>query len=163
MEDNYTQPAPEKSAEEVSWDAEFAEAGTNSDGVAGTLAGLAKLAVQVPAAIVQIGADMFPEDARQHARAAVRESFLALRSLLGAVGDSIESVLAEPGEGGKQTATVSGPPGTWGTARAAGASSSSKVKRIEVSESTPSPSSAEAAPTESDVPEDRGLRADIDY
>jgi len=73
---------------------------------------------------------MIPDETARHARAAAREGFLALRTLFGAVGDRIEEMLQEPGTTTVDTdaGAVKGPPGTWGSSRAA----SSKVKRIEV-------------------------------
>jgi hypothetical protein len=126
----------ERTPEEVAWDEEF-ESDAQSD-LMTDLKGLAKFASRIPGALVQMPAALVPEETARHARAAARESFLALRSFLGAIGDSIEEVLAEPATTTNATATVQGPPGTWGTGRAAGNTpatlSSSKVKRIEVSE-----------------------------
>lgn len=169
MDNDYTQTGAEKSAEEVSWDKEFSsptESAANNIG--STLADLGQLLVQVPAAIISMSNVMFPEDTRRHARAAARESFLTVRSLLAAVGDGIEGLLAEPSEsdsGSKPKATVSGPAGTWGTARAGGGASGStagnKSRRIEISDTEDSSTNDSA--DNGDVPEDRGLRADIDY
>lgn len=162
MDDN-TQPEAGRSAEEVAWDEEFSSPGkTAGDSIGSTLADMGRLLVQVPAAIVSMSNVMFPEDTRRHARAAAREGFLTVRSLLAAVGDGIEGMLAEPQEGGgKPQTTVSGPAGTWGTAKSGGASgttSGNKTRRIEVSDSEASlPADDEEAPA------DRGLRADIDY
>lgn len=158
MDDN-TQPEAGRSAEEVAWDEEFSSPGkTAGDSIGSTLADMGRLLVQVPAAIVSMSNVMFPEETRRHARSAAREGFLAVRSLLAAVGDGIEGMLAEPQEGGgKPQTTVSGPAGTWGTAKAGGASGN-KTRRIEVSDAQASlPADDEEAPA------DRGLRADIDY
>ena len=146
----------ERSAEEIAWDEEFAETKEGNDFVT-TMSDLLALAIKIPVAIVQIPINMLPSDTRRHARAAVREGFLAARSLVGAIGDGIENMLADPSD---SPAPVSGPPGTWGTARhspqqsraSSGAEASSgKVKRIELEDE-------EAPPGEG-----RGLRADIDY
>lgn len=179
MDNDNTQTGAERSAEEVAWDEEFSTPSKNTaDSIGATLADLGQLLVQVPAAIISMSNVMFPEETRRHARAAARESFLTVRSLLGAVGDGIEDLLAESGEGDHkpQKATVSGPAGTWGTTKAGGGTSGStagnKSRRIEISDTeagaTTSDSGSGAAQQpssadDSDLPEDRGLRADIDY
>ena len=146
----------ERSAEEIAWDEEFADTKGSNDFVT-TVSDLLALAIKIPLAIVQMPINMLPPDTRRHARAAVQESFLAARTLVGAIGDGIENMLADPSD---SPAPVSGPPGTWGTARhspqqskASGSvdASPSKVKRIELEDE-------EAPPGEG-----RGLRADIDY
>ncbi len=146
----------ERSAEEIAWDEEFAETKESND-FATTVSDLLALAIKIPVAIVQMPINMLPPDTRRHAREAVREGFLAARSLVGAIGDGIENMLSDPSD---SSAPVSGPPGTWGTARhspqqskATGNAegSPSKVKRIELD-------NEEAPPGEG-----RGLRADIDY
>jgi hypothetical protein len=168
MDDQDKNPEIERSDEEIAWDEEFADARRDTD-VVGTLGDLARLVVQVPVAIVQMPMNMLPQDTRRHARAAVREGFLAVRSLLSAVGDGIEEILAEPAGSANPTTVRSGPPGTWGTAPseqspfATGTLSSSKVKRIELSEEE-GPSTQPNASTEDAEPrESRGMRADIDY
>jgi hypothetical protein len=127
----------QRSAEEVAWDEEFRNE-TQSDPIS-ELQGLLKFALRLPGALVQMPMALVPDETAQHARAAAREGFLAVRSLLGAVGDSIEQMLAEPSGTSGPATTVQGPPGTWGTGRASmtgtGGTSSPKVKRIEVSES----------------------------
>lgn len=147
----------ERSAEEIAWDEEFEEAKGSND-FATTVSDLLALAIKIPVAIVQMPINMLPPDTRRHARAAVREGFLAARSLVGVIGDSIESMLADPSD--SLGTPVSGPPGTWGTARhspqqskATGSTeaSPSKVKRIELEDEEVPPG------------EGRGLRADIDY
>ena len=143
----------ERSAEEIAWDEEFAETKESNDFVT-TVSDLLALAIKIPVAIVQMPINMLPTDTRHHARAAVREGFLAARSLVGAIGDGIENMLSDPSD---TPAPVNGPPGTWGTARHTGGpqpskeANSSKVKRIEFEDE-------EAPPGEG-----RGLRADIDY
>ena len=157
---NTTQPETaetERSAEEIAWDQEFADTKSGND-LASTVTDLLALAVKIPLAIIQMPVNMLPTDTRRHARAAVREGFLAARSLVGAIGDGIEGMLADPSDA---PAPISGPPGTWGTARYATApqqraggnegASSSKVKRIEFEDEKTPPG------------EGRGLRADIDY
>lgn len=176
MDEEYNQAEAERSAEEVSWDEEFSNIpeGDAADSIGSTLTDLGQLLVQVPAAIVSMSSIMFPEDTRRHARAAARESFLAVRSLLGAVGDGIEEILAAPEAGGAkaQKPVVSGPAGTWGTARAGGASRGSstgkEARRIEISDSgndqaTTDNSSSNGSVEDEDVTESRGMRADIDY
>jgi hypothetical protein len=125
---------------------------------------------------------VLPQDTRRHARAAAREGFLAVRSLLSAIGDGIEEMLSEPAGEASTGAVRSGPAGTWGTVpssepaftavtwpAATGTTGSGKVRRIELSdednESTPGDSAEVAgnAPEESEAREGRGLRADIDY
>lgn len=176
MNEEYKQAGAERSAEEVSWDEEFSNTveGDAADSIGSMLADLGQLLVQVPAAIVSMSSIMFPEDTRRHARAAARESFFAVRSLLSAVGDGIEEILTEPEEGGvkAQKPTVSGPAGTWGTARAGrasrGSSTDKEARRIEISDSGNDPATTNDVstngPTEDgDMPESRGMRADIDY
>ena len=151
---NKEQQDSERSAEEIAWDEEFAETKGGND-FATTVSDLLGLAIKIPVAIIQMPINMLPTDTRRHARSAVREGFLAARSLVGAIGDSIENMLADPAD---SRAPVSGPPGTWGTARYSSQqsketndTSSSKVKKIELEDE-------EAPPGEG-----RGLRADIDY
>ena len=119
----------ERTAEEIAWDEEFKDE-RQSSSLAGDLQGLARFAVRVPVALAQAATDMVPEETARHARAAAREGFLAVRTLMGAVGDRIEEMLQEPGTttAGDDAGTVKGPPGTWGSGRTA----SGKVKRIEV-------------------------------
>lgn len=174
MDDQDKNPEIERSAEEIAWDEEFTETRRDTD-VVGTLGDLARLVVQVPVAIVQMPMNMLPQDTRRHARAAIREGFLAVRSLLSAVGDGIEEILADPEGSATPTTVRSGPPGTWGTAPseqspfATGTLSSSKVKRIQLSEEEGT-ADAQSASTQAGTPpedaeprESRGMRADIDY
>src|SRR5882672_9418741 len=100
---------PERTAEEVAWDEEFKE--SRSRGMASDLGDAMRFAVRLPGALLS---GVVPDETARHARA--RESFLALRSLLGVIGDTIEDMLAEPGAP-PNAATVKGPPGTWGTGR----------------------------------------------
>jgi len=115
--------------------------------------------------------EMLPNETARHARAAAREGFLAVRSLLGAVADGIENLLAEPSS---KTPTVAGPAGTWGSGRHSTTTPSAtppgKARRIEVSDEVSERSGGEGEPTITiddlgDVSEEegRGLRADIDY
>jgi hypothetical protein len=165
MDTNEQSRPYQRTEEEVAWDAEFGTPGAfrNSE-IPGVVADLAKLAVQVPVAIMQMPFAMLPNDTARHARAAVREGFLAVRSLLGAIGDGIESMLTDTSGGTSRT--VAGPPGTWGTARQAPASA--KVQRIEVQDEVSEKGTAETGrritidEAGSDT-EGRGLRADIDY
>ncbi len=173
---NAEQAAAERSGEEVAWDQEFAE--ESNMGFASGIADMAKLTVKVPVAILQMPLSLIPEETARHTRAALRETFLAFRSLLGALGDGIENMLADPAE---NPATVSGPTGTWGTGRStqskststAAASTGGRARRIELSDSdvagpTAMPdlsgmASLDSADEEEDAGEGRGLKADIDY
>ena len=169
MDDQDKNPEIERSDEEIAWDEEFTETRRDTD-VVGTLGELAKLVVQVPIAIIQMPGNMLPQETRRHARAAVREGFLAVRSLLSAIGDGIEEILAEPATSDTPTTVRSGPPGTWGTAPseqspfATGTLSSSKVKRIQLSEEEGTGGApAGTSPEDAEPRESRGMRADIDY
>jgi hypothetical protein len=153
-----------RSAEEAAWDEEFNNTRDRS-GVGSTLGEVAKLTVQVPGAVASMTASMFPQDTRRHARAAVREGFLAVRSLLGAIGDGIESALSDRGAPGsaRQPLSTSGPAGTWGTApsSASPAPTGARARRIEISDlDTTATTSTD---DEDDAPDERGLRAEIDY
>ena len=75
--------AYERSDEEVSWDAEFANMDERRSGYASMLGDAAKLIVQVPVALVRMPMEMLPDETARHTRAAAREGFLAVRSLLG--------------------------------------------------------------------------------
>ncbi len=163
--------ASERSEEEVSWDAEFATMDeTKENGFPTMLSDLAKLIAQIPTALVQLPMYMLPEDTAKHARAAAREGFLALRSLLGAIGDGIEDLLSDEPTG-NAAPTVAGPQGTWGNARYGSSPSSTppgRARRIEVSDEVSERSGGQGEPTITidDLPqqqEGRGLRADIDY
>lgn len=170
-ESNAEEAAGERSEEEVAWDKEFKE--DKDLGLTSAIADLVKLAVKVPVVIVQMPSSIIPKETARHTRAAVRETFLAFRSLLGAIGDGIENILSEPEE---KPATVSGPDGTWGTARTSSAktgtaSTGSRMKPIQWSDDdTPDITSEtgvsisdESADEEIGDEEGRGLRADIDY
>jgi hypothetical protein len=163
----------ERSAEEVAWDQEFAEPKKN-DFLSG-VSEFAKLAVQVPVTIVTTPFRLIPEETTRHGRAALREGFLAVRSLLGAVGDGIERLLADPGE---QAPEAGGPDGTWGTRHEArkqgGSATGGKARRIELSDSDETSPvdmegqaqeaiSAQVEEEDEEVGEGRGLRADIEY
>ncbi|MEO8287424.1 MAG: hypothetical protein ABI670_13445 [Chloroflexota bacterium] len=168
--------AYDRSDEEVSWDAEFADMDQTpaSSSISSTLGDLVRLAVQVPAALIQMPMSLLPGDTAKHARAAAREGFLAVRSLLGAIGDGIENALTEPAE---RKGTVAGPEGTWGNARYSGTTPTppGKARRIEVSDEVSERSGGEGQRRitiddlgdTGDVDETegqgRGLRADIDY
>ena len=165
MDTNEQTRPVDRTEEEVAWDAEFGTpGGTRNSDIPGVLADLARLAIQVPVAIVQMPLAMLPDDTARHARSAAREGFLALRALLGAIGDGIENLLADPS--GSKPATVAGPQGTWGTGRQAVLPA--KVKRIEVQDEVSEKGSAETGTGASidelgNSTEGRGLRADIDY
>ena len=165
MDTNEQSRPYQRTDEEVAWDAEFGTPGSSRNSyVPGVVADLAKLAVQVPIAVVQMPMALLPDDTARHARAAVREGFLAVRSLLGAIADGIENLLADPSGG--TAATVSGPPGTWGSGRQA--TLSAKVKRIELQDEVSERGSGEVGPGITidelgNSTEGRGLRADIDY
>lgn len=167
MDTNEQSRPYERTEEEVAWDAEFGTPGSSRDNnVTGVIGDLARLAIQVPVALVQMPLSMLPDDTARHARASVREGFLAVRSLLGAIGDGIESLLADPSAG--QRSTVSGPAGTWGTGRQAQATTPTRVQRIEVQDEVSETGSGETGTriTIEDVDnstEGRGLRADIEY
>ena len=123
---------PGRTAEEVAWDEEFKESA--APGLTSDLSNLVRFAVRLPGALLS---SVVPEDTARHARAAARESFLALRSLLGAIGDNIETALYEPASP-SSTPTVKGPPGTWGTGRTTQPTPIlGKGRRIEVSEDSP--------------------------
>ena len=171
MDDNATDDksgAYGRSDEEVSWDAEFADMDEPRTSRYGAmLADLAKLVVQIPVAVVQMPMSMLPDDTAKHARAAAREGFLAVRSLLGAIADSVEGLLAEP-SGGKPP-TVAGPAGTWGTGRhnTSSLTPPGKARRIEISDEVSERGGGDGRPgvTIDDLGEQegRGMRADIDY
>jgi hypothetical protein len=150
----------QRTAEEIAWDAEFQATRSRSDPVA-MVNDLAKLMVQVPVTIVQMPMRMLPNETAMHARAAVREGFLAVRSLFEAIGDGIEDVLSEASQRAGSR-TVSGPQGTWGSSRQAAPSTtrSSRASRIRIEEETPA---GEITIEETETGEGRGLRADIDY
>jgi hypothetical protein len=119
-----------RTPEELAWDDEFKE--DKARNIGSDLGDALKFAVRLPGAILS---NVVPDETARHARAAARESFLALRSLLGAIGDGIEDMLAEP-ETSPRSATVKGPPGTWGTARTDTPTPIiGKAKRIEISDS----------------------------
>lgn len=161
MDEKYsdTQAAGARSAEEAAWDEEFNNTKERS-GVGSTLGEVAKLTVQVPGAVASMTASIFPQDTRRHAKAAVREGFLAVRSLLGAIGDGIESALSDKDASNtRQPLPVSGPAGTWGTAPSATGPTSTggaKARRIEIADTG-------TGDEEDDAPDERGMRAEIDY
>src|SRR3954454_20135249 len=146
MEPTHNQQPYEPTPEELAWDKEFKEETVTH--TAGSLlsdvSSMAMFAVRLPGAVV---AATVPEETVRHSRAALRESFMAVRSLLAGVGDCIEEMLAEPEDTTGQT--VQGPAGTWGSGRTANPApvastalrtlSSPKVKRIDVSETSPEP------------------------
>ncbi|HKP51412.1 MAG TPA: hypothetical protein VJ183_02040 [Chloroflexia bacterium] len=156
----------ERSEEEVAWDKEFKD--DKGSGFASAIGDMVKLAIKVPVVILQMPLSLVPEETARHTRAAFRETFLAFRSLLGAIGDGIENILAEPDK--------SVPDGTWGTGpgpaaptKSETASSGGKMKRIQLSDEDGAESSEDATMTmpdeteEEDTGEGRGLRADIEY
>jgi hypothetical protein len=163
----------DRSAEEVAWDKEFAEPKQND--ILSGIGEIAKLAVQVPVTIVTLPFRIIPEETGRHSRAAVRESFLAVRSLLGAVGDGIERLLADPQPRETEEAV---PDGTWGNRMAprnaqSSQSTGGKARRIPLSDdggtTTDMEQESRSAMTASEREEDkevgegRGLRADIEY
>jgi len=167
--DDTRSAAEERSDEEVAWDKEFQD--EKQEGLGSAIVDIVKLAVKVPIALLQMPLSLIPQETARHTRAAFRETFLAFRSLLSAVGDGIESALSEPDN--------AGPDGTWGAGpshRAASSSSAgsattsstgSRSRRIEWSdeETTESGDAAEAieGEEEGEGDETRGLKADIDY
>ena len=140
MEEQNPQAA-ERTAEEVAWDQEFA--GGKRSSLGSDLRDLLVFAARLPGALIQVPLSMLPEETTRHARAAALESFLAVRTLLSAIGDNIESMLAGTDATQTRPPTVQGPAGTWGTGRPAPrtssptASSSGKVKRIELGDTDP--------------------------
>lgn len=119
----------ERTEEEVAWDEEFKDDKQTS--ATSDLTNLVRFAVRLPGAILS---NVVPEETARHARAAAREGFLAVRTLVGALADNIEEMLAEP-DNRANTTTVKGPPGTWGTGRSATAPAQrGKVAHIEVEE-----------------------------
>ena len=140
MEEQKAQAAG-RTPEEVAWDQEFA--GDKRSGLGSDFRDLLVFAARLPGALIQVPLSMVPEETTRHARAAALESFLAVRTLLSAIGDNIESMLAGPDAGPTRPPTVKGPEGTWGTGRSAArtssptAASSGKVKRIEVGDTDP--------------------------
>lgn len=160
----------ERSKEEMAWDAEFADMKDSAGGgVPNMLGDMAKLLAQVPVALAQLPMALLPEETARHARAAAREGFLAVRSLLGAIGDGIENMLSEPSE---QKTASGGPQGTWGNRRygsRARPNPPGKARRIEVQDEVSEMGGGNGEPTVTidDLgaasEEGRGLRADIDY
>lgn len=170
---NVDEAAGERSEEEVAWDKEFKDEYQDSS-FASALGDMVKLAIKIPAAIIQMPMSIIPEETARHTRAAFRESFLAFRSLLGAIGDGIENILAEP----DNTSTPAGPDGTWGPGRtprpkadapSSVTPSSGRAKRITLSDDDAADSSGQTSAGDSDAADDdgsqegRGLRADIEY
>jgi hypothetical protein len=169
---NTTGSASRRSEEEMAWDAEFANMEEPKEGgVKGTLESVATMLVKLPAALVQLPMAILPEETQKHARAAVLESFLALRSLLSAVGDGIEGAFSEAGD---KKGTVRGPQGTWGSGRYS--PSQGKAQRIEIQDEVSESGGGDGSGTRitiddlgdagdenDETKEGRGLRADIDY
>src|SRR6187431_1242369 len=116
--DDTRSAAEERSDEEVAWDKEFQEE-RQEEGFGSAIVDIVKLAVKVPIALLQMPLSLIPQETARHTRAAFRETFLAFRSLLSAVGDGIESVLSEPDN--------AGPDGTWGAGPSHRASASSSA------------------------------------
>jgi len=157
----------ERTQEEVSWDAEFANMNDKrGSGYPRLLNDMTRAMTRVPGAVARMPMDVIPDETTMHARAAVREGFLAIRSLLSAIADGVEGMLGEPS--GNKT-TVSGPQGTWGSGRHSSSASSTppgKARRIEVSdEVSERVGEGEGTVTIDELgdQEGRGLRADIDY
>jgi hypothetical protein len=129
--DDKTTHKYERTPDEIAWDEEFKD--ESSRGLASDLGDMVKFAARLPGAILS---NIVPDETARHARAAAREGFLAIRSLLGAIGDGIEDILAEPSKP-SSTATVQGPPGTWGTGRTNQPTPiSGKSRRIDISDDT---------------------------
>lgn len=126
--------ASARTAEEIAWDEEFRT--ETAENRMADLRGIVRFALRLPGAFVEASGAIIPEETARHARASMREGFLAFRSLFGAISDRIEDVLADsaPETTLHSQPVVQGPPGTWGTGRSTGATSSPKVKRIDVSE-----------------------------
>ena len=165
--------AKPRSEEEISWDAEFADMEEpKSSGMAGTLGDVAKTIAQLPAAIVQLPMALLPEETRKHARTAVLESFLAVRSLLSAAGDGIEGMLGGQGSAGRGKSAPYGPEGTWGTRRYSSLSTPpGKAQRIEIQDEVSESGGGDGSGkritiddlgNDGDI-EGRGMRAGIDY
>jgi hypothetical protein len=156
----------ERSAEEKAWDEEFRQ--PKNDIVRG-VGELAKLAVQIPVTIIQMPFRLIPEETTNHGRAAVREGFLAFRSLLGALGDGIERILADP-TGEKPEGAI--PDGTWGPPRRQTPAAGGKARRIELGSDESPPDiqqqakkalADEVEEVDKELGEGRGLRSDIEY
>jgi hypothetical protein len=167
-----TSSASQRSEEEMAWDAEFADMEEpRGGGIGGTLEGLGRTLVKLPAVLVQLPMAILPADTQRHARAAVREGFLALRSLLSAIGDGIESALGEPGD---TTGGVRDPEGTWGNRRyGESKGSQGRAQRIEIQDEVSESGGGDGtgkritiddlADENESEKEGRGLRADINY
>ena len=148
MEEQKAQAAG-RTPEEVAWDEEFADPKRSNLG--SDLRDLMVFAAKLPRALIEMPMSIVPEETTRHVRAAALESFLAVRSLLSAIGDNIESLLAGPDLGTGRPPTHKGPEGTWGTGRASGSGAAAgrggsrtaptptpgKVTRIEVGDSAP--------------------------
>ena len=165
--------AKPRSDEEISWDAEFADMEEpKKSGVVGTIGDVVKTIVQLPATIVQLPMALLPEETRKHARAAVLESFLAVRSLVSAAGDGVEGMLGGEGRAARSKAAPFGPEGTWGTRRYSRLSTPpGKAQRIEIQDEVSEAGGGDGSGrhitiddlgNDGDV-EGRGMRAGIDY
>jgi len=86
----------ERSQEEVSWDAEFANMNDKRGSGPRLLNDMTRVMTRVPGAVARMPMDVIPDETAMHARAAVREGFLAFRSLLSAIADGVEGMLGEP-------------------------------------------------------------------
>lgn len=173
--DNMNTPnegASMRSAEEIEWDAEFADMKEpKAGGVIGTVNDLAIALLKLPAVLIKLPMTLLPGETARHTRSALREGFLAVRSLVDAVNDNIENMLAE--DGGQKPA-VKGPQGTWGSGtQGVGSPAPGKVTRIEVQDEVDEVGGGDGSGkhiTIDDLADDpgestegRGMRADIDY
>jgi hypothetical protein len=170
-----TSGASQRSEEEMAWDTEFADMEEpRRGGVIGMAEGMAETLIKLPAALIQLPMAILPEETRRHARAAVLESFLAVRSLFSAMGDGVERVLGQPVE---PKSAVRDPEGTWGNRRyGASKGSQGRAQRIQIQDEVSESGGGDGSGTRITIDdlgdagdendgdkEGRGLRADIDY
>src|SRR3954466_272575 len=79
--------ASARTAEEIAWDEEFRSETTR--GRMADMRGAVRFATRLPGAFAEASGSIIPEEVVRHARASVREGFLAFRSLFGAISDGI--------------------------------------------------------------------------
>ncbi|HST04621.1 MAG TPA: hypothetical protein VLQ48_07785 [Chloroflexia bacterium] len=161
-----------RSAEEMEWDAEFADMSEpKAGGAVGNMSDLAGALLKLPAALIKLPMTLLPDDTAKHARGALREGFLAVRSLVDAVNDNIENMLTE---GGSAKPAVKGPQGTWGSGtQVTGSLLPGKVNRIQVEDEVEEMGGGDGSgkhitiddlgANQAENTEGRGMRADIDY